>query len=180
MEFNLTTVDMFNMSGPDAITAQELDDKVVPQEFLQNRAAIYSLQVAMEKVMKDNDLPPPNDLMPPFELHAGGMYLRMIKIPKGAKIVGVRHNRDKFDIMVSGDISVWVEEGFHRITGFNVWRTPAGNKRVGIAHEDTTWITVHRCDTKTEPLKEIVIDEDPAEMLRKTAEKLSALSHQNR
>lgn len=74
----------------------------------------------------------------------GGMYCREITIPKGALITGHIYKFDHLDIMISGDITVSTEDGERkRITGYHCFKSDAGKKRAGYAHEDTTWITVH-------------------------------------
>lgn len=73
-----------------------------------------------------------------------GIYAREMKMAKGTILTGKIHKHDCFNA-VFGDITVFNEtEGFSkRLTGFNFFSSPAGTRRAGIAHEDTTWITFH-------------------------------------
>lgn len=75
-----------------------------------------------------------------------GIYARTIMIPKGTLMTGMVHKHDDLQIMVGGDISVMCENGTSRLKGLNIFTSRAGFKNVGYAHEDTTWITVHRTD----------------------------------
>ena len=77
----------------------------------------------------------------------GGMYGREITIPKGTVITGQIYKFDHLDIMISGDITVSTDSGeTKRLTGFNVFKGMAGEKRACYAHEDTHWITFHAFD----------------------------------
>ena len=74
----------------------------------------------------------------------GGMYVREITIPKDTIITGQIYKFDHFDIMISGDVTVSTDTGeTKRFTGYNLFQGLNGKKRAGVAHEDTTWITVH-------------------------------------
>jgi len=75
-----------------------------------------------------------------------GMYVRKILIPKGTFLTSKVWLEPYLDIMVSGDITVFTEHGTKRMTGLNVLPGRKLRKRVGVAHEDTVWITVHRTD----------------------------------
>lgn len=75
-----------------------------------------------------------------------GMYVRKITIPKGTFLTSKVWLEPYLDIMVAGDITVFTEYGTKRMTGLNVLPGRKLRKRVGVAHEDTVWITVHRTD----------------------------------
>ncbi len=83
---------------------------------------------------------------------SGGLYARTIQIPAGTVLTGAAHKKDHINI-VQGDITVSTDEGMKRLTGQHVMTTKAGNKRVGLAHGDTTWTTV--CQTFLTDLEEI-------------------------
>lgn len=76
---------------------------------------------------------------------SGGLYSRTIFIPAGVSLVGATHSKDHVNVMV-GDITVTTDTGMKRITGFNVFPTKAGMRRVGYAHSDTYWTSVIRTD----------------------------------
>lgn len=70
------------------------------------------------------------------------LYGRSIVLPAGAFLVGLAHKRPGFAVCV-GDITVWTERGRERLTGAHILQTVPGLMRVGFAHADTTWFTVH-------------------------------------
>lgn len=75
----------------------------------------------------------------------GGMCARTILIPAGMVLTGALTNCDNICI-VCGDITVTTDDGPQRLVGFNVLPAKAGAKRVGMAHADTWWSTLHRTD----------------------------------
>jgi len=77
-----------------------------------------------------------------------GMCTRTIMIPKGTQLVGAVHLTDHVNIMC-GDITIFSDEGSHRLTGYHVLPSAAGTKRIGITHEDTCWTTILRTDLQT-------------------------------
>lgn len=81
-------------------------------------------------------------------LHAG-QYFRQITIPADTLATGAVHLRDHVSVMVRGDMTVLTDRGMQRVTGYHAWQGLAGQKRVGYAHAETVWLTVHRCDAET-------------------------------
>lgn len=76
-----------------------------------------------------------------------GMYVRKIFIPEGTALFSKVWLEPYLDIMVSGDITVFTEHGTKRLSGLNIMPGRKLRKRVGVAHSDTLWITVHRTDS---------------------------------
>lgn len=91
---------------------------------------------------------PQADLSTEHAVH-GGLYIRQILIPAGTVATGAIHRVPHFSLMVYGDITVSTPAGMERLSGPRLWLAGAGTKRVGFAHADTLWITVHRCDSST-------------------------------
>lgn len=74
---------------------------------------------------------------------AKGLYAREIFIPKGTLLTGKIHKSEHLNIISKGEISVLTEAGPQRIKApFTIVSMP-GTKRVGYAHEDTVWTTIH-------------------------------------
>lgn len=73
---------------------------------------------------------------------AAGLVARTILIPAGTMLTGAAHKAEHLNI-AHGDITVWTEQGMRRLTGFHVLPSLPGAKRVGWAHADTHWTTVH-------------------------------------
>lgn len=80
---------------------------------------------------------------------AGGQYFRQVLIPADTLATGAVHLADHISVMVYGDMTVSTDAGMQRVSGYQAWAGRAGFKRVGYAHADTLWLTVHRTDAQT-------------------------------
>lgn len=96
----------------------------------------------------------------PIHRFAKGLYAREIFIPKGTLLTGKIHKREHLNIVALGEISVLTEAGPQRIKAPCTIVSLPGTKRVGYAHEDTVWITVHATEeTSVERIDdELVVD----------------------
>ena len=74
------------------------------------------------------------------------LYAREIVIPAGTLMTGRVHKHQHVSIMISGDMTVLTESGMQRVKGYHCWICPPGTKRVGYAHAETRWITVHHTE----------------------------------
>lgn len=72
-----------------------------------------------------------------------GVYAREIFIPKGVTLTGKIHKTEHLNIISAGEITVWTDEGMKRIKAPCTLISKPGMKRVGYAHEDTVWTTIH-------------------------------------
>jgi hypothetical protein len=73
---------------------------------------------------------------------ADGVEGRSVFIKAGTFLVGLPHKQSGIAVCV-GDITVWTAGQRQRLTGAHVLETQPGGHRVGFAHADTTWLTVH-------------------------------------
>lgn len=73
---------------------------------------------------------------------ADGLVARTIFIPAGSTLTGAEHRAEHLNVC-HGDITVWTEQGMQRLTGYHVLPSLPHAKRVGYAHADTWWTTVH-------------------------------------
>lgn len=109
---------------------------------LEARENIVRLERAMERV---------SDLQ--FQIKTthtfiNGVYAREVFIPKGTLLVGRFHKHACISIMNSGEKSTVSEFGAMRIKAPFATVSPPGIKRVGYAHEDTIWTTIHATDER--------------------------------
>lgn len=103
---------------------------------------------------------------------AHGLYAREIFIPRGVLLTGKIHKTEHLNILSKGDITVWTEEGMKRLQAPFTMVSLPGTKRVGYAHEDTVWTTIHgTAETDIEKL-EIELIEDPEIFLERMKGKL--------
>jgi len=80
--------------------------------------------------------------------HAEGLYGRSIVLKAGHLLVGLPHKAGHLNVCI-GDITVWTDGKRERLTGPHIISSTAGTARVGYAHSDTTWFSIHRNDTGT-------------------------------
>jgi quercetin dioxygenase-like cupin family protein len=89
---------------------------------------------------------------------AEGLYGRELFIPAGAVLTGKIHKGQHLNFLMQGDITVWTEQGMKRLQAPAVIVSEPGTKRVGYAHADTIWVTVHAShETDLDKLEEELI-----------------------
>lgn len=96
---------------------------------------------------------------------ADGLYGRELRIPAGTALTGKVHAGKHINVMY-GDITVWTDDGMKRLTGWHVLVSAPGTKRVGYAHADTVWMTVHASEeTDLKKLEAELIVPEPSPFL---------------
>ena len=101
---------------------------------------------------------------------AQGLYAREIIIPKGTLLTGKIHLFEHLNIISKGDISVLTENGIKRIKAPATIISRPGIKRVGYAHEDTVWTTIHSCsETDSEKAEKLLVVDTFEEFAEVTA-----------
>jgi len=101
----------------------------------------------------------------PVHYFAKGLYAREIFIPKGTLLTGKIHKSEHLNVISKGDISVVTEFGTKRIIAPFTMVSQPGTKRVGYAHEDTVWTTIHATEeTDMEKVERELIAEDYEEL----------------
>ncbi len=108
--------------------------KLLP-EATDFRAAI----MAAEALLKDSC-----EQINPEVIHhfAPGIYMREMRIKKGTILTGKIHKTEHLCVL-NGDIVIASEDGTGRFTGYLTFLSKPGVKRIGYAHEDTVFTTVH-------------------------------------
>jgi hypothetical protein len=122
--------------------------------------------VALEDEMRKKD----QLVITPVHHFAQGLYAREITIPKGTLLTGKIHLFEHLNIISKGDISVMTEDGIKRIVAPATIISKPGIKRVGYAHEETVWTTIHACtETDVEKIEEALVVETYEEFERALA-----------
>lgn len=118
-----------------------------------------SLQTRKDIDILENELTklPQVEIIPTHRF-AEGLYVREIVIPKGTLLTGKIHKASHVNIISKGDITVMTEDGLMRIKAPFTMISKPGTKRVGYAHEDTVWTTVHATqETNLEKIEETLV-----------------------
>jgi len=99
------------------------------------RASILNIEGMMHLVAGED--------LPVKHYKIGNLYAREMFIPAGTVVVGKIHKGESISICSMGDISVMTELGAKRIKAPYTGEAMEGIKRVGFAHADTVWVSVH-------------------------------------
>ena len=124
--------------------------------------------VSLENQMRSHE----QIVIEPKHYLAHGLYAREILIPKGTLLTGKIHLAEHLNIISKGDISVMTDEGIKRIKAPATIISQPGIKRVGYAHEDTVWTTIHACDeTEIDKIEEALVVDSFEEFERRIGAK---------
>ena len=136
-----------DLEAADIVEACTLPDATLRQKIDQLEAAMKASGQTIE--------------IPTIHHFAKGTYAREIRIPKGTLLTGKIHKTQHLNIISKGDISVMTEHGPMRVQAPFTMVSPPGTKRIGYAHEDTVWTTIHGTEeTDLEKLEEHLIATD--------------------
>ena len=91
----------------------------------------------------------PQTEVEPIHLFGDGLYSRTILIPKGNWITGKVHKNSDLNIVVYGRMLVSKDGGYVEVKAPCQFVGKAGEKKIGIALEDTLWVTIHAAKSKT-------------------------------
>lgn len=83
----------------------------------------------------------------PVHYFADGIYAREITIPKGTILTGKIHKTRHLNVISKGRIAVWSPgEPVRLINAPFTFVAHPGTRRLGLAHEETVWTTIHATD----------------------------------
>lgn len=85
-----------------------------------------------------------------------GIYCRQITIPAGTLLIGKIHKEGHPIFLMEGDLSLLSPSGgVQRIKGPASFISAPGAKRLGFAHKQTVWTTVHHNPSNTQDLEKL-------------------------
>jgi hypothetical protein len=85
----------------------------------------------------------------PLQHHfCNGVYLRVITMPKGAKIIGHEHKTEHFNVILSGKAKVICGDDVSIIEAPHLFVSKPGVRKILEIIEDMSWMTVHPTDKK--------------------------------
>ena len=133
--------------------------------------------MALQENLKDM----PQVEMPLTHHHFHKGYGRELLIPKDTLLVGKIHKHQTLNILLEGDISLLTEEGTKRVQAPFVVVSKPGIKRVGYAHTDCKWLTVHGTEeTDLEKIEAEVIAKDYSEVAELSQNEIEQLQEIHR
>lgn len=82
--------------------------------------------------------------LPLTHLHTNGLYARELVLPKGTFAIGEIQKYPHVSVISKGEISMLNEDGgVTRVKAPCTIVSKPGVRKVGFAHEDTVWTTIH-------------------------------------
>ncbi|WP_321842686.1 hypothetical protein [Burkholderia cepacia] len=132
----------------------DLLDPALPRDM---RARVEVLESQIEKL--------PQAECPVRHIFAPGIYAREMTIPAGVVLTGAVHRTEHLNIVSKGRITVSTDDGMKEVCAPFTFVSKPGTKRVGYAHEETVWTTIHA--TTTTDLDQLV-----EELTESTAQQL--------
>ena len=96
------------------------------------------MQTVFERMQEEEQVE-----LPVTHYFSEGLYGRQLDIPAGMAFVGAEHRQDHLLVFLKGRLTVWSDAGKWEIVAPCVIQSKAGTQRVGIAHEDSSMLTVH-------------------------------------
>ena len=112
----------------------------------------------LEQVMRE---------MPQVELdtkhyHADGMYARVLSRPAGTLIVGKKHKKQHFYVVLTGRVQVVGDEEVKEFGPGTVLVSEPGTKRAVLALEDSVCMTVHRTNKRNlDKIEKELVEDEP-------------------
>lgn len=130
-----------------------------------SREAILALQAELAKL--------PQLVMEAKHYFVKGMYARELHIPAGTTLIGKVHKTEHFFMLLSGDMTLWTEEGMRRVQAPYIARAMPGIKRVGFAHSDSVCANVHATEfTDLEQIEEQLVEKEDLSMITSGLERV--------
>ena len=105
----------------------------------------------------------------------GGMYVRTILVPANTVLVGALINVPTI-LIVQGDVTVAVNDGILRLTGYNVLPASSGRKQAFTAHSDTHLTMVFATEADTVDKAEEQFTDEADKLMSRQAD---AINHTN-
>ena len=87
---------------------------------------------------------------------ADGVLARTVLMPKGEIVVGEIHKYESINILVKGELKVWVNGEVKHLKAPYMIKSDANTRKVAYILEDTVWTSIHRVNS--EDLEEIEED----------------------
>lgn len=89
---------------------------------------------------------------------ADGVLARTVLMPKGDIVVGEKHRYEGINILVKGEVKVWVNGEIKHLKAPYMIKSEANTRKVVYIIEDAVWTSIHRVSsTDIDKIEEEVI-----------------------
>ena len=128
---------------------------LVPLQNTPTREQIDALQAELAKL--------PQATLSLHHYFAQGLYARELQIPAGCALTGMVHKTEHLNILSLGTITVWTEDGMKTVSAPFTMVSRPGTKRVGFAHTDVVWTTIHATEERDiDKLEQELVEYEPS------------------
>ena len=79
---------------------------------------------------------------------ADGVLARTVLMPKGEIVVGEIHKYESINILVKGELKVWVNGEVKHLKAPYMIKSNANTRKVAYILEDTVWTSIHRVNSE--------------------------------
>lgn len=126
--------------------------------------------------IKENKI---DGVIPPVFHHFGpDIYMRQMDAKAGTLVVSKMHSTEHFNVLLKGAVSLITEDGIKIVYAGQVMLSAPGTKRIGLFHEDSSWLTIHpnfANDTDVDQLEDdLTVPEDEIDNF------LASIGYQNK
>lgn len=75
---------------------------------------------------------------------ADGVLARTVLMPKGDIVIGEKHKEETINILIRGELKVWVNGEVLHIKAPYMVKSKANTRKIAYIIEDTVWTSIHR------------------------------------
>ena len=75
---------------------------------------------------------------------ADGVLARTVLMPKGDIVIGEKHKEETINILIRGELKVWVNDEVKHIKAPYMVKSKANTRKIAYIIEDTVWTSIHR------------------------------------
>ena len=137
---DITCIDRKNVNG----SLKHAYDLLINQDHISNMSLMERIEAFETNLLQYDQVE-----VPVKHEFIKGLYRREIIFKKGTMATGKIHPDDHMDVLLTGKMAIATETGYQIIEGPICLTSKAGNKKAGIALEETTWVSYHPTGKKT-------------------------------
>ena len=105
---------------------------------------------------------------------ADGVLARTVLMPKGDIVVGEKHKEETINILIRGELKVWVNGEVKHIKAPYMVKSKANTRKVAYIIEDVVWTSIHRVtSTNLDDIEDEVIIKTSREELVKELKQIN-------
>lgn len=99
---------------------------------------------------------------------ADGVLARTVLMPKGEIVVGEIHKYESINILVKGELKVWVNGEVKHLKAPYMIKSNANTRKVAYILEDTVWTSIHRVNSENLEVieEEIIVKTDREDLIK--------------